>query len=205
MRRIVKWVVGWTTVVILLALALAAAPPAARAEWGDASFGRAAMHFVAGLGEDVGDGLGVSLDLDAYVSEHFGLRGTVGYFQLEALRSQTRSGQPYASDLDAIHLGFGPILRYPGRIFSPFVTAGPGLYLTNYSGLFEFSVGGGGRLHAALDGGAINLGLRAGAGVDVYLGQGFGLGAELSYTNVLSHGRNLELVGVHLGLDYHFH
>jgi opacity protein-like surface antigen len=189
------------------ALAVGALAPSLRAEWQETTSARGAVQFFRELGSgglDGGEtGLGLSLDLEAYRSDHFGLRASLGYFQLEAWRTESPFGGPHRSDIDGLYLSLGPILRAPGLV-SPYLTVGAGLYLTDYTSFLDLQVGGGARARVALAGGSLNLGLRGGGGLDLDLGDGFGLGAELSYSQVLSQGRNLELLGVHVGLDYRF-
>jgi outer membrane protein with beta-barrel domain len=199
MMRQVRWVAG-------IALALSLAGPL-RAEWQQGSSGRGAIQILRDVGSEDGSrehGLGLSLDLDAYQTEHLGLRASLGYFQLDGWRADDPFGGPYRSDLNALYLSLGPILRAPHSLVSPYVTAGAGFYLMDYSSFLELDVGGGARARAALTGGSLSLGLHGAGGLDINLGDGFGLGAELSFTDVLSQGRNLELLGLHLGLDYHF-
>ena len=191
-----------------LAAAFLLAPSASLAEWEDTSFARGAVRILEDLGDSrsgsSGDGLGVSLDIDAYRFPGFGLRVSLGYFQLETLEADRPFGEPRRSDLNALYLSMGPILRARTSVVSPYLTGGAGLYLTDYDAFVEIEVGGGAFARTALCCGSLNLGLHGGAGLDVYVGGGFGLGAEVSYTNVLSQGENLQLLGVHLALDYEF-
>jgi Outer membrane protein beta-barrel domain len=197
----------WRTFVRAALAAAALVGTTGWAAWQDATSGRGAVQFLRSVDSGSGSydsGLGVSLDVDAYRTENLGLRASLGYFQLEALRRDDAFGGPYRSDLNALYLSLGPMLRARGSFFSPYLTAGAGFYLTDYASFLELEIGSGARARAALTGGSLNLGLHGAGGFDLTLGGGFGLGAELSFTDVLSQGRNLELLGLHLGLDYHF-
>ncbi len=171
----------------------------------EVSVARVSLERILSVEDGVGGaekGLGISLDLDHYYRPSFGLRASLGYFQLDADPVRIMGEVvPESFDRDVFYLRMAPLVRLRKSRFAAYAGVGAGIYLSDF--VTVISVGSGvRRLRTEVEGGSFSFGVHLEGGVDFDIGDRLLLGTSIVLGEILYQGENLTTVATRVSLGW---